>query len=106
MFQLQDACIAQTEIVNEALIKHAAIAIMQSTAARVGMMTKTRHDETSVRWKNENPLRVRDIVHKVRKLVLKRAQGACADEATSHMQINWRRVKKLYFEVYTCSARR
>lgn len=44
-------------------------------------------------------MRVRDVVHKVRKLVLKKAKGECAREATSHMQINWRRVKKQYFEV-------
>jgi hypothetical protein len=100
MFQLQDACIGEKENVNEALIAHAAIAIMQSTAARVGMFTKTRHDGTSVRWKKENPLRVRDVIHKVRKLVLTKAKGQCEGEATSHMQINWRRVKKQYFEVY------
>ena len=70
------------------------------TAARVGMFTKTRHDNKTVRWKKENPLRVRDIVHKVRKLVLKAKQGECEEEATSHMQINWRRVKKLLFEFY------
>ena len=100
MFQLQDLFIGEKENVNEALIAHATLAIMQSTAARVGMMTKTRHDATSVRWKKENPLRVRDVVHKVRKLVLQNAQGTCAGEATSQMQLNWRRVKKQYFEVY------
>ena len=51
-----------------------------------------------MRWKKENPLRVRDIVHKVRKLVLQAKNGECEDEETSHMQINWRRVKKLLFE--------
>ena len=35
---------------------------MQSSAARIGMMAKTRHDERTVRWKKENPLRVRDVV--------------------------------------------
>ena len=100
MFQLQDACIAEKDNVNEALIMHAALAIMQSTAARVGMFTKTRHDGACIRWKKENPLRVRDVVHKVQKLVLKNAQGVVAGEATSQMQLNWRRVKKQYFEVY------
>ena len=100
MFQLQDLFIGETEDINEALIAHAAVAIMQSTAARIGMLTKTRHDGTSVRWKKENPLRVRDVVHKVRKLVLRKASGECAGEATSQMQLNWRRVKKQYFEVY------
>jgi len=64
------------------------------------MMAKTRHDERTVRWKKENPLRVRDVVHKVRKLVLTKATGVCAGEATSQMQLNWRRVKKEYFSVY------
>ena len=100
MFQLQDLFISEKQNVNEALITHAAVAIMQSTAARVGMMTKTRHDATSVRWKKENPLRVRDVIHKVRKLKLTKASGECAGEATSQMQLNWRRVKKQYFEVY------
>ena len=39
-------------------------------------------------------------VHKVRKLVLTKATGVCAGEATSQMQLNWRRVKKEYFSVY------
>ena len=43
MFQLQDACIAEKENVNEALITHAALMVMQSTAARVGMLSTTGH---------------------------------------------------------------
>jgi hypothetical protein len=39
------------------------------------MFTKTRHDGKTVRWKKEHPLRVRDIVHKVQKLVLKAKDG-------------------------------
>ena len=74
MFQLQDLFIGEKENVNEALITHTAVEIMKATAARVGMMTKTRHDGRTVRWKKENPLRVRDVVHKVRKLVLKKAK--------------------------------
>ena len=62
MFQLQDLFIGEKENVNEALIAHSVVKVIQSTAARVGMMTKTRHDGTSVRWKKENPLRVRDVV--------------------------------------------
>ena len=50
------------ESVHEALVTHSALAIMQSSAARIGMMAKTRHDERTVRWKKENPLRVRDVV--------------------------------------------
>ena len=42
----------------------------------------------------------RSQVHKVRKLVLTKATGVCAGEATSQMQLNWRRVKKEYFSVY------
>ena len=36
----------------------------------------------------------------MRKLVLTKATGVCAGEATSQMQLNWRRVKKEYFSVY------
>ncbi|EOD38198.1 hypothetical protein EMIHUDRAFT_98068 [Emiliania huxleyi CCMP1516] len=100
IFQLQDLFIGEQESiesVHEDLITHSALAIMQSSAARIGMMAKTRHDERTVRWKKENPLRVRDVVHKVRKLVLTKATGVCAGEATSQMQLNWRRVKKEYF---------
>lgn len=50
VFQLQDLFIGEKEKVNEALITHATVAIIQSTAARVGMMTKTRHDERVPRW--------------------------------------------------------
>jgi len=103
VFQIQDYFIKEKRHVNQALVGHAAVAIMQSTAARVGMFTKTRHDGKTVRWRKENPLRVRDIVHKVRKLVLKAKQGDSGDEATSHMQINWRRVKKL--QVHVSSTR-
>ena len=66
---------AETEDINEALIAHAAVPLMQSTAARVGMFTKTRHDGKSVRWDRENALRVRDVKHKVKRLVLKKASG-------------------------------
>lgn len=65
IFQLQDLFIGEQESiesVHEALITHSALAIMQSSAARIGMMAKTRHDERTVRWKKENPLRVRDVV--------------------------------------------
>ena len=76
VFQIQDYFIKEKRHVNQALVGHAAVAIMQSTAARVGMFTKTRHDGKTVRWRKENPLRVRDIVHEVRKLVLKAKQGS------------------------------
>ena len=89
MFQMQDLLISETANINEALIAHAAIAVMQSTAARVGMFTKTRHDFKSARWDHDNPLRVRDVMHKVKKLVLKNASGACAGEATMQMQLTF-----------------
>ena len=78
MWQLQDLHIKEKEDVNEALILLCAQSIQQSTAARPGMYTKTRHDSKSARWKKEteNPLRVRDVVHKVRKLVLRDSKGA------------------------------
>ena len=43
---------------------------------------------------------MRDVGHKVRKLVLRNATGAMQGEATSQMQLNWRRVRKEYFSVY------
>ena len=43
---------------------------------------------------------VQDLKHKVKKLILKRANGRNNGEATSQMQLNWRRVKKQLFEVY------
>jgi len=100
VFQLQDLFIGEKERVHEALLGHATMAIIQSTAARVGMMTKSRHDERTPRWSKEHPLRVRDFKYAVRKLVLRNDAGARVGEATTHAQINWRRVKKLYFEVY------
>ena len=101
MFQIQDLLISETVNINEALIAHAAIAVMQSTTARVGMFTKSRHDfKSGTRWEHDNPLRVRDVMHKVKKLLFKNTSGACAGKATTQMQFNWRRVKAQYFEVY------
>jgi hypothetical protein len=69
--------------VCSACLMMAAQSIQQSTAARVGMFTKNRHDKKSTRWKKEgeNPLRVRDVKHKVRKLVLWNAKGALQSES-------------------------
>ena len=36
---------------------------------------------------------VQDLKHKVKKLILKRANGRNNGEATSQMQLNWRRVR-------------
>ena len=107
IFQLQDVHINEKENVNESLIALAAQSVQQSTAARVGMFTKNRHDQKSARCKkeSENPLRVRDVKHKVRKLVLRNAKGSLQGEATSQMQLNWRRVKKQSSRS-TCFARR
>lgn len=52
------------------------------------------------RRKTENPLRVRDFKYSVKQLVLRNEAGEAVGEATTRAQINWRRVKKLYFEVY------
>ena len=73
-------------------------AVMQTTAARCGMFTKDSYDEKSVRWSDNNPLRVRDVSYALRELIIEGEDGET--EATSHMQINWRRVKRHYFEVY------
>ena len=40
VFQIQDHFINEKKHVNQALIGHAAVAIIQSTAARVGMFAK------------------------------------------------------------------
>ena len=77
---------------NAAIALGAACAIMQTTAARCGMLTKDEYDDTSVRWSDEHPLRVRDVSYALREL---RVEGEGGEtEATSHMQINWRRVKR------------
>ena len=52
----------------------------------------------SARWSVENPLRLQDVKYNVVPLVVTTPDGR--EEATSHMQINWRRVKRAYFEVY------
>jgi len=96
IFQLQDLFIGEKHNVNEALIAHSTLAIMQSTAARVGLMTRTRHDERTVRWKKENPQGAQAGAQE------SDGQVCWPGEATSQMQLNWRRVKKeyMYFSVY------
>ena len=96
--QIQDALLAEEEDVNGAIALGAACALMQTTAARCGMLTKDAYDAKSVRWSDENPLRVRDVTYSLRELMVEGADGET--EATSHMQINWRRVKRRYYEVY------
>ena len=59
VFQLQDLCIGEKEDINRALVLHSAIGLIQSTAARVGMFTKTRHDAKTARWSKEHPMRVK-----------------------------------------------
>ena len=99
--QVQDrllACCEYDEDVNVAIALGAACALMQTTAARCGMLTKDAYDAKSVRWSDEHPLRVRDVSYSLRELMVDGAGGEA--EATSHMQINWRRVKRAYYEVY------
>ena len=43
--------------VNGAIALGAANAVMQTTAARCGMLTKDNYDDRSVRWSDRNPLR-------------------------------------------------
>eukprot|EP00316_Scyphosphaera_apsteinii_P005056 CAMPEP_0119339682 /NCGR_PEP_ID=MMETSP1333-20130426/98802_1 /TAXON_ID=418940 /ORGANISM="Scyphosphaera apsteinii, Strain RCC1455" /LENGTH=283 /DNA_ID=CAMNT_0007351261 /DNA_START=116 /DNA_END=963 /DNA_ORIENTATION=+ len=57
--QLQDWCLQQQEAANSAALLDAALAIVQTTAARPGMFTKDCWDGKSARWSKENPLRVR-----------------------------------------------
>jgi len=80
----------------------AATALLQATAARSGMFTKDEYvrvcDKKSAFWCGEQPLRVRDIKFAAQKLLVESEGGA--KEATARMQINWRRVKRQYYEVY------
>ena len=57
--QIQDALLAEAEDVNGAIALGAACALMQTTAARCGMLTKDNYDAKSVRWSDKHPLRVR-----------------------------------------------
>ena len=90
--QIQDVLLAEKEDVNGAIALGAASVLMQTTAARCGMLTKDAYDAKSVRWSDEHPLRVRDVSYSLRELMVEGASGE--SEATSHMQINWRRVKR------------
>ena len=96
--QVQDVLLAEEEDINGAIALGAALAIMQTTAARCGMLTKDNYDAQSVMWADKNPLRVRDVTYALLELSIG-AEGGDV-EATSHMQINWQRVKRAYFEVY------
>ena len=100
--QVQDALLVEEEDVNGAIALGAACALMQTTAARCGMFTKDNYDDKSVRWSDKNPLRVRDVSYSLRELTIDGPDGE--SEATSHMQINWRRVKRRYYEVYLFRA--
>ena len=68
VYQVQDRLLAETVDVNNAIVLGAALAVMQTTAARSGMLTKDHYDAKSVRWSEENPLR-------------KPAQGGVCDAA-------------------------
>ena len=103
MHQLQDlwigAVVSLIEVhINEAVVSLSSGAMMQTTAARPGMFTKDKFDEMSQLWLDENPLRVRDVKFCVKTLRVEAAAGE--HESTSHMQLNWRRIKRRYFEIY------
>ena len=95
--QLQDWCLEQQNV-NSAMLLDAGMAIVQTTAARPGMFAKDRWDKKCARWSKQNPLRVRDVKYSVETLCVEREDGQL--EGTSHMQINWRRVKLHYWQVY------
>ena len=94
----QDLCFKDKEKVNGAMLLDVSLGIIQTTAARPGMMTKDSFDMQSVRWRLENPLRVRDVSFATRMLVVEDESGV--REGTSHMQFAWRRLKRRYWEVY------
>ena len=70
VYQIQDALLAEEADVNGAIALGAACAIMQTTAARCGMLTKDNYDDKSVRWCDKNPLRVRDVRYSLVGLVV------------------------------------
>ena len=96
--QVQDVFVAERERVNWALLSDQVVSIIQSSAARIGMICKDASDKDCLRWADENVLRVRDIKFAVLPLMVRTVDGD--KEATSHVQLNWRRVKRAYFEVY------
>ena len=103
VYQVQDcllACDEKVMDVNSAVALGGAAAVMQTTGARCGMLTTDSYDADadSVIWCDQHPLRVRDVRYGLRELMVEGASGEF--EATSHLQINWRRVKRKYFEVY------
>jgi hypothetical protein len=98
VFQIQDMLLKEKAKVNWAIVLGAATALLQATAARSGMFTKDEYDKKSAFWCGEQPLRVRDIKFAAQKLLVESEGGA--KEATARMQINWRRVKRQYYEVY------
>ena len=93
--QVQDRLLACDEFgmdVNSAIALGGAAAIMQTTGARSGMLTVDSYDADSAIWCDEHPLRVCDVSYALRELMVEGADGQV--EATSHLQINWRRVKR------------
>ena len=98
VYQVQDVLLKEKVRVNFAIVLGAATAFLQATAARSGMFTKDEYDKRSAFWCGQNPLRVRDVKFAAQKLLVESEGGV--KEGTVRMQINWRRVKRQYFEVY------
>ena len=84
--QVQDALLAEDDDVNGAIALGAACAVMQTTTARCGMFTKDSYDEKSVRWSDNNPLRVRDVSYALRELIIEGEDGE-TDELVSSSPI-------------------
>ena len=98
VYQVQDVLLKEKVRVNFAIVLGAATAFLQATAARSGMFTKDEYDKRSAFWCGQHPLRVRDVKFAAQKLLVESEGGVT--EGTVRMQINWRRVKRQYFEVY------
>ena len=98
VYQVQDMLLKEKEQVNFAIVLGAAAAFLQATAARSGMFTTDEYDKKSAFWCGEQPLRVRDVKFASQKLWVQ--TDGNVKEATTRMQINWRRVKRQYYEVY------
>ena len=94
----QDFCMAEKKNVNAAMTLDVGAGVVQTSAARPGMMVKDSFDEKSLRWRFDNPLRVRDVSFAVKEVVVEGDDGR--REGTSHIQLRWRRLKRRYWEVY------
>jgi len=83
----QDVCLAEKDHVNAAMLLDAGCGIIQTAAARPGMMTKDRFDEKSMSGRFENPLPVRDVTFAKRDLVIEDEAGTPYRRAVQYTSV-------------------